>query len=94
LAAAMNAMMVCPYGIGFALAELSFQNCMPATDDDIGRIRQVSGMLSPDASDDLVRTALLICGECDMNAQFDIGISLMIRGLDAYLSSPTGQCGG
>ncbi len=67
---------VIPYGIGFALAQLSFQDCVPATDDD------------------LVRTALLICGDCELNAQFDTGISLMIRGLDAYVSNPTGQCGG
>ncbi|MBO0882138.1 MAG: TetR/AcrR family transcriptional regulator C-terminal domain-containing protein [Mycobacterium sp.] len=85
---------VIPYGIGFALAELSFQDCMPATDNEVGRIRQVSAMLSPDASDDLVRTALLMCGDCDMNAQFDIGIQLMIAGLDACLANLPGRpCG-
>jgi hypothetical protein len=33
----------------------------------------------------LVRTALLVCGDCEMASQFRIGVDLMIRGLDAYL---------
>jgi len=44
-------------------------------------------MLSPQASDELVRTALLVCGDCDMTSQFRIGVDLMIGGLDAYLKS-------
>jgi hypothetical protein len=32
-----------------------------------------------------VRTALLVCGDCEMASQFRIGVDLMIRGLDAYL---------
>jgi AcrR family transcriptional regulator len=79
---------VFPYGIGFALAELSLPPPPPpGPDREIALIRQVSGMLSHDASDGLVRTALLVCGDCDMTAQFRIGIDLMIRGLDAYLAS-------
>lgn len=79
-----------PYGIGYALAELTYPETED-TDDDVTRIRRISTLL-PQASDDLVRTALLVCGGCDMNAQFDIGIDLMIRGLDAYLdtTTPTG----
>jgi AcrR family transcriptional regulator len=76
---------VIAYGIGHALAELSF----PAPDDadNVTRIRRVSNLLSPQAPDDLVRTALLVCGDCDIDAQFDIGLDLMIRGLDAYLAT-------
>ena len=44
-------------------------------------------MLPPEASEELVRTALLVCGDCDMTAQFRIGVDLMIRGLDAYLAT-------
>lgn len=77
---------VIPYGIGFALAELSFQQSVPPDGDDIARIRRISGMLSTGAPDDLVRTAMLMCGDCDMDSQFDIGIDLMIHGLDAYLA--------
>lgn len=88
---------VIPYGIGFALAELSFQANVQTTvqtdDDEVGRIRRISNMLSPQASDDLVRTAMLMCDDCDMDTQFDIGIDLMIHGLDAYLQDPaTRRC--
>lgn len=79
---------VFPYGIGYALAELSLPPPPPpGPDSQIALIRQVSGMLSPEASDELVRTALLVCGDCDMTAQFRIGVDLMIRGLDAYLAT-------
>src|SRR5919197_873687 len=79
---------VFPYGIGYALAELSLPPPPPpGPDSQIALIRQVSGMLSPDASDELVHTALLVCGDCDMTAQFRIGVDLMIRGLDAYLAT-------
>src|SRR6266545_209373 len=79
---------VFPYGIGYALAELSLPPPPPpGPDSEIALIRQVSGMLSPQAPDDLVRTALLVCGDCDMTAQFRIGVDLMIHGLDAYLAT-------
>src|SRR6266511_155052 len=79
---------VFPYGIGYALAELSLPPPPPpGPDSEIALIRQVSGMLSPQAPDDLVRTALLVCGDCDMTAQFRIGVDLIIHGLDAYLAT-------
>ena len=79
---------VFPYGIGFALAELSLpEPPPPGPDSEIALIRQVTGLLSPQAPDELVRTALLVCGDCDMTSQFHIGVDLMIRGLDAYLDT-------
>jgi AcrR family transcriptional regulator len=79
---------VFPYGIGYALAELSLPPPPPpGPDSEIALIRQVTGLLPAQASDDLVRTALLVCGDCDMTSQFHIGVDLMIRGLDAYLQS-------
>ena len=75
---------VLAYGIGFALAELSLPE---PVDDEVAQIRQFSQLLSPQAPDDLVRTAMLICSECDMAAQFEIGIDLMIRGLDASIDT-------
>ncbi|MDR2983605.1 MAG: TetR/AcrR family transcriptional regulator C-terminal domain-containing protein [Nocardiopsaceae bacterium] len=79
---------VFPYGIGFALAELSLPPPPPpGPDREIALIRQVSGKLSPGAPDELVRTALMVCGDFDMTSQFRIGIDLMIHGLDAYLGS-------
>jgi len=73
------------YGIGFALAELALPAPVPGDADEIGRVRRMTGLLSPQASDELVRTALLVCDGCDMTTQFDIGIDLMIRGFDFYL---------
>jgi AcrR family transcriptional regulator len=79
---------VFPYGIGFTLTELSLPaQPPPGPDRDIALIRQASALLAPDAPDDLVRTALLLCGECEMASQYRIGIDLMIRGLDAYLNT-------
>ncbi|MQA85723.1 MAG: TetR family transcriptional regulator [Streptosporangiales bacterium] len=80
------------HGIGYALAELScFQAQLDDADDEISRLRRVTSLLPADASDTLVRTALLVCGDCDMNGGFDIGIDLMIRGLDAYLTDDAGS---
>lgn len=76
------------YGIGYALAELSIPP-QPDHDveDEVTRVRRVTNLLTPQASDDLVRTALLVCDGCDMVTQFDIGLDLMICGLDAYLNA-------
>ncbi|WP_210717701.1 hypothetical protein [Amycolatopsis acididurans] len=54
-------------------------------DQVVGRVR---GQHVADATNASPRrTALLVCGECDMTAQFDIGPGLVIRGLDAYLDT-------
>lgn len=80
------------YGFGYALAELS---CLPggpadgAGCDDLARLRRVTAMVPTHVPDHLVRVALKVCGDCDMDAQFAIGLDLMIRGLDAYLQSST-----
>jgi hypothetical protein len=37
-----------------------------------------------------VRTAVTIRGDCDMSADFDLGIELMVRGLDCHLQQPEG----
>jgi hypothetical protein len=80
------------YGIGYALTELS---CLPAGPadageyDDIARIRYMSSLIPSNVPDDLMRVALKVCGECDMAAQFALGIDLMIHGLDARLKEST-----
>lgn len=80
------------YGIGHALAELS---CLPAGPadcgdcDDLTRLRRVTAMVPPHVPDHLVRVALRVCGDCDMGAQFAIGVDLMIHGLDTHLQSNT-----
>lgn len=79
---------VLAYGIGYGLAELSMPRCGDAdTGDEVARVRRVADQLSPQAPDDLVRVALLVCGGFDAAAQFDIGLGLMIRGMDAYLAT-------
>lgn len=76
------------YGFGHALAELS---CLPGGSaegpdcDEVTRLRRVTTMVPTHAPDHLVRVALKVCGDCDMGAQFAIGLDLMIRGLDACL---------
>src|SRR6266540_1855700 len=59
----------------------------PAAGDWREAIRQLAAALR-----DLVHrhphaAALLVCGDCDMTAQFRIGVDLMIHGLDAYLAT-------
>jgi len=78
--------LVFSYGIGYAMAELSYPP--PDTDDiddDVARIRRITAMVSPDASNDLVRTALLVSSGRDMGTEFDVGIDLMIRGLEGCM---------
>lgn len=78
------------YGFGHALAELP---CLPAGPsdgsdcDELTRLRRVTSMVPANVPDHLVRVALKVCGDCHMATQFDIGLDLMIRGVDAYLAS-------
>ncbi|WP_042411253.1 TetR/AcrR family transcriptional regulator [Streptacidiphilus carbonis] len=79
---------VFPFGLGYALAELS----LPASPDqgpcdEIGFIRRATDLLPAEVSNDLIRTALLVCGDCEMTAQFHFGVDLMIGGLNSYLES-------
>lgn len=88
---------VLAYGMGYSLAELSMPRAGAGgtdgetgggdTGDQVARVRRVAGQLSPQAPDDLVRVALLVCGGFDATTQFDTGLDLMIRGMDAYLNT-------
>jgi hypothetical protein len=80
------------HGFGHALAELSCLPSGPADGsdcDDLSRLRRVTAMVPAHVPDELVRVALKVCGDCDMDVQFAIGLDLMIHGLDAYLQSST-----
>jgi AcrR family transcriptional regulator len=76
------------YGFGYALAELS---CLPAGPagadecDELTRVRYMCALIPGNVPEHLLRVALKVCGDCDMSAQFALGIDLMIRGLDAVL---------
>ena len=70
------------YAQGYALAETTWRcagTAAPGT--EIGRLRQVADMVPRDAPDHLLDFALQFCGGNDYDAQFSLGIDLMIRGL-------------
>jgi hypothetical protein len=80
------------YRFGHVLAELSCLRGGPEDGsdcDDLARLRRVAAMVPAHVPDHLVRVAHKVCGDCDVSAQFDIGLDLMIRGLDPYLHSST-----
>lgn len=76
------------YALGQGLAELSWSQAIPETDDadELARIRRVSDLLPHGASDNLVRIALWFCADWVPAEQFDLGLTLMIKGLDAHLA--------
>jgi AcrR family transcriptional regulator len=79
------------YTQGYALAEACFTASAedgPWPDDDLSRMRQVTEMVPRDAPDHLLRLAMLFCGRCNMDDQFNLGIDLMIRGLDREDGKP------
>lgn len=72
------------YALGFGLIEVSWlagESAHLVEADEVHRMRCVTQMVGADASDRLLRTALLLCAGCDMDAQFELGTSLMLRGL-------------
>jgi AcrR family transcriptional regulator len=80
------------YAEGHALSEVSWglyskDPAVPA--DDIARMRWVADMVPRDAPDKLVRVALRYCADCDMNHQFQVGLDLIINGLQT--ECPDGQ---
>jgi TetR/AcrR family tetracycline transcriptional repressor len=77
---------VVTYTMGYSLAELSWTPTSPDDDDDISRIRRVTNLLPAGASEELLRTAIWFCAECDTNEQFDDGVILMTQGLAAMLA--------
>ncbi|MGH3254291.1 MAG: TetR/AcrR family transcriptional regulator C-terminal domain-containing protein [Streptosporangiaceae bacterium] len=77
------------YAHGYALAEACFTACAgPWPADELSRMRRVTEMVPRDAPDHLLRLAMLFCGRCDMDEQFNLGIELMIRGLDGTDGEP------
>lgn len=79
------------YALGFALVEANLVACGPGgpwPDDELSRMRRVTEMVPRDAPDHLLRLAMLFCGQCDMGEQFELGVDLMIRGLDCGGAGP------
>jgi AcrR family transcriptional regulator len=79
------------YAHGYALVEACFTACAgcgPWPQDELSQMRRVTEMVPRGAPDHLLRLAMLFCGRCDMDEQFNLGIELMIRGLDCSNSEP------
>jgi AcrR family transcriptional regulator len=74
------------YAHGHALAEITFTDCAHGTAvaaDELAGIRYITQMVPRDVPDRLHRLAVRFCSSCDMDTQFDLGIDLMIGGLEA-----------
>lgn len=79
------------YANGYALAEACYTacaDCGPWPGDELSQMRRVTEMVPRDAPDHLLRLAMLFCGRCNMDDQFNLGIDLMIRGLDCEDGKP------
>lgn len=79
------------YAHGYALVEACFTACAgcgPWPEDELSQMRRVTEMVPRDAPDHLLRLAMLFCGHCDMDDQFNLGVELMIRGLDCKNGEP------
>lgn len=77
---------VVSYGLGQSLAVLAWSGETCDDVDELARIRRVGNLLPHGASDDLLRVALWFCDDCVSAEQYDLGLTLMIKGLDAYLA--------
>jgi hypothetical protein len=80
------------YAHGYALAEACFTvgaDWGPRPADELSQMRRVTEMVPRDAPDHLLRLAMLFCGRCNMDEQFNLGIELMIRGLDGQDGEPS-----
>ena len=51
-------------------------------------MRRVTQMVPRDAPDHLLRLAMEFCGHSDMDDQFELGVDLMIRGLETECPHP------
>lgn len=72
---------VVSYAFGFALSELCWSCAAAETESDLARLRRVNLMLPADVPDDLLAVAMDLCGECDLQSQFQLGLDLMLQGL-------------
>jgi AcrR family transcriptional regulator len=71
------------YAFGAALCECCWSCPAPAAASELARLRQVSRMLPADVPDELLQVAMEVCGECDLDGSFELGLELMVKGLEA-----------
>jgi AcrR family transcriptional regulator len=65
------------YAMGTALAQIGWGS------GGIGCAPAVSDLLRPGTPDELAAVAEVFCGQSDYDAQFELGLDLMLRGLSA-----------
>lgn len=71
------------YALGMATSEVSWTaGSDVARESELQRMRRVSNTLPADVPDHLVSVALRIAGDCNFGAPFELGLDLMLRGLD------------
>jgi AcrR family transcriptional regulator len=74
------------YAQGYALAEVSWaaSQALPEPDEDpLRRFRRVSALVPGSVPDHLLALAIRLCGECDMDAEFELGLDLMVAGSES-----------
>jgi TetR/AcrR family tetracycline transcriptional repressor len=74
---------IASYALGSALNDVAWssgqEGCRPSTVDDL---------LRPDVPPELAEVAHVFCGQSNRDAQFDLGLNLMLRGLDTPEAHP------
>ena len=70
------------------IVEAMTREAQPPPADELSRMRRVTEMAPRDAPDHPLRLAMLFCGRCDTDVQFNLGVELMIRGLDGQDGEP------
>ena len=73
---------VVAYAFGAALSELCWSCASASAESELARLRRVSQMLPAAVPDDLLSVAMELCGDCDMDGTFELGLDLMVRGLE------------
>lgn len=71
------------YAFGAAISECCWSCAATAAASELARLRQVSRLLPGDVPDDLVQVAMEVCGDCDLDESFELGLDLMVKGLEA-----------
>jgi hypothetical protein len=70
------------YAFGAALSELCWSCAAVAAETQLGRLRRISQMLPDDVPEDLLAVAMDVCGNCDLDGPFELGLDLMLNGLE------------
>lgn len=73
---------VVSYAFGQALSQLCWSCACDANESQLARLRRVNQLLPDDVPNDLLSVAMDLCGECDPQGSFDLGLDLMLQGME------------